>query len=104
MRTMEPVAPELETGPTASQELADFKAKEDPPHVASVKRILGAYRKSSQAALLYPRHSAIRTEMLDEFADQVARHLEEHGETTLVVNETTLEYRAQGLRGRSGAG
>ena len=91
--SVDPVQEQLDRGPDSKEEEESvFKAKEDEPRVASAKKLIGAYLKCAQATLLYPEHSTIRTETLVGFAELLAEHVGEHGETTLSVGETTLSY------------
>lgn len=64
------------------------------PAVESTRDVLALYLKSARAAQLYPRHSRIRRDMLDEFAKALATHLDRHGDTVLDVRQ--LQIRAFG--------
>ena len=63
------------------------------PHVESARGLIGTYLKAVRAHQLYPRHSKIRQEHIEEFAGKVLAHVEKFGETELRIHQATITWK-----------
>jgi len=72
--------------------LDSLQTKEEDPRLASARKLVGTYQKAARSLRLYPSHSSVLRQMLEDFGDAVSEHVAAYGQMELTVREDTLSW------------